>query len=79
MVYKEIVLCDVCGKEIKSTRTHGAEPLEITLSKELAEKLELKPLAHFRRYGFSRRRFRTMSIDICSKQCLQTLLKKIGE
>ena len=76
MVYKEIVLCDVCGKKIKRT---CQDPIDITLSKESAEKLEIKEFAHRKHYGFHRGRFRTMSIDICSKQCLGTLLKKIGE
>lgn len=74
MVYKEIIICDICRKELKR-RTPTC--LEIWLDKDVSKKLGLEPFAYRRRHLFGRGRFGLTTLDICSKTCLVELLTRI--
>jgi len=74
MVYKEIISCDICGKELKR-RMHSC--LEMRLHKDVVEKLGLEAFTHRRRHLFGRGRFTSVTLDICSKKCFIELLTRI--
>lgn len=81
MVYKEIVECDICGKELTLRRRRGTvcSEVSITMHKSLAEALQLKGLFHPRIRRFGRRSYFTVAIDTCSRECFTKMLEEVKE